>query len=153
VSEILVTKTAGGALAPADQQAADYIAKLKLGESVKVKATRMRNPQFHRKFFALLNLAFDAWEPTENTYRGEPVRKNFEQFRNDVTVLAGYYDTAVTLKGETRLTAKSISFGSMGQDEFEALYSAVVDVILARVLTQYTRDDLDTVIERLMSFA
>lgn len=153
MSEILVTKTAGGALAPADQQAADYIAKLKLGESVKVKATRMRNPQFHRKFFALLNLAFDAWEPTENTYRGEPVRKNFEQFRNDVTVLAGYYDTAVTLKGETRLTAKSISFGSMGQDEFEALYSAVVDVILARVLTQYTRDDLDTVIERLMSFA
>jgi hypothetical protein len=153
MTEILVTKTAAGALSPADQQAAEYLSKLKLGEVVKVKATRMRNPQFHRKFFALLNLAFDAWEPVENTYRGEAVRKNFEQFRNDVTVLAGYYETAVTLKGETRLTAKSISFGSMGQDEFEALYSAVVDVVLARILTKYTRDDLDEVIERLLAFA
>jgi hypothetical protein len=61
MSELLVTKTQGGTLAPADQQAADYIARLKLGEVVKVKATRARNPGHHRKFFALLNLAYDAW--------------------------------------------------------------------------------------------
>lgn len=152
MTEIVVTKTAGGALAPADQQAADYIAKLKLGEVVKVKATRMRNPGHHRKYFALLNLAFDSWEPVGKEYRGEPVQKNFEQFRNDVTVLSGYYESAITLRGEVRLSAKSISFGSMGQDEFEQLYSATVDVILARILTQYTRADLDQVIERLMSF-
>jgi hypothetical protein len=153
MSEIVVTKTAGGSLSPVDQQSADYIARLKLGEVVKVKATRMRNPGHHRKFFALLNLAFDAWEPAESTYRGQTVQKNFEQFRNDLIVLSGYYDTAITLKGETRLTAKSISFGSMGQDEFETLYSATVNVVLARILTNYTRADLDQVIDRLMSFA
>lgn len=152
MTEIVVTKTTGGALAPADQQAADFIAKLKLGEVVKVKATRMRNPGHHRKYFALLNLAFDAWEPVGKEYKGEQVQKNFEQFRNDVTVLAGYYETAITLKGEVRLSAKSISFGNMGQDEFEKLYSATVDVILERILTKYTRADLDQVIERLMSF-
>lgn len=152
MAEILVTKTAGGALAPSDQQAADYIAKLKLGEVVRVKAARMRNPGHHRKYFALLNLAFDAWEPAENTYRGELVRKNFDQFRNDVTVLAGYYETTVTLKCETRLTAKSISFGSMAQGEFDKLYSATVDVVLSRILTRYTREDLDNVIDQILGF-
>lgn len=153
MSEILVTKNAGGALSPADQQAAEYLQKIKLGEVVRVKASRMRNPGHHRKFFALLNLAFDAWEPVEATYKGEPVAKNFDQFRNDVTVLAGYYETAITLKGETRLTAKSISFGNMGQDEFDKLYSATVDVILSRILTKYTREDLDNVVEQVLRFA
>jgi hypothetical protein len=152
MTEIVVTKTAGGALAPADQQAADYLCKLKLGEAVKVKATRMRNPGHHRKYFALLNLAFDAWEPVEKIYRGEAVRKNFGQFRNDVIVLSGYYEMAVTLKGDTRLTAKSISFGNMAQDEFDKLYSATVDVILQRILTRYTRADLDNVINQILGF-
>lgn len=152
MTEILVTKTAGGGLAPADQQAADYIAKLKLGSVVKVKASRMRNPRFHRKFFALLNVAFDSWEPPAAMFKGERVQKNFEQFRNDVTVLAGYYETTVTLKGETRVVAKSISFGNMDQDEFDALYSATVNVILSRILTNYTRDDLDNVVEQILRF-
>jgi hypothetical protein len=88
-----------------------------------------------------------------NTYKGQPVTKNFDQFRNDVTVLAGHYEMAVTLKGETRLTAKSISFGNMSQEEFEDLYNATVDVILSRIMTSYSRDDLDNVINQLLSFA
>lgn len=153
MTEILVTKNAGGALSPADQQAAEYLTKLKLGEVVRVKATRMCNPAFHRKYFALLNFAFDAWEPVGKEYKGEPVAKNFDQFRNDVTVLAGFYETAITLKGETRLTAKSISFANMSQEEFEQLYSATINVILSRVLTNYTRDDLDRVVDELLRFA
>jgi hypothetical protein len=152
MTEIVLTKIASGALIPADPQAAEFIAKIKLGGAVKAKVTRQRNPAFHRKMFALLNLGFEAWEPQGKEYKGEPVAKNFEQFRNDVTVLAGYYDTAITLKGETRLTAKSISFGAMDEDEFGKLYNEVVNVLLARVLTRYTRDDLDEVIERLMAF-
>lgn len=138
---------------PVDQQALDFLAKLKTGAGVTVEIKRHRNPAFHRKFFALLNLAFDAWEPTVATYKGEPVGKNFDQFRNDVTVLAGHYEMAVNLRGETRLTAKSISFGNMKQDDFEALYSATVNVILAKILTNYTRDDLDNVVEQVLRFA
>lgn len=152
MAEIVVIKTSGGLLAPADQPTADYLAKVRVGEVVKVKATRMRNPGHHRKFFALLNFAFDAWEPVEKLYKGEPVQKNFEQFRADVVILAGYYDTAIRLNGDTRVTAKSISFGSMGQDEFDSLYSATVDVILARILKSYTRADIDQVVERLLAF-
>lgn len=153
MTEIVVTKTASGALVPADPQAVDFLAKLKLGAAVKVKVARMRNYQFHKKVFALLNLAFDAWEPTEKTYKGEVIAKSFDQFRNDITVLAGYYETTVTLKGEVRLVARSLSFASMEQDEFEQLYSSLINVILQRILTQYTRDDLDNVIDQLMQFA
>jgi hypothetical protein len=152
MTEILITKTSGGLLAPADQPSVDYLAKIKLGEVVKVKATRIRNPKFHRKFMALLSFAFDAWEPGAHEYKGEPVQKNFDQFRGDVVILAGYFDTAIRLNGDTRITPKSISFASMGEDEFETLFSATVDVILARILKNYTRADVDQVVERLLAF-
>ena len=152
MTDIVLTKTAGGALAPMDQQAIDFLSKLKAGAGVTVQIKRHRNPAFHRKYFALLNLAFDAWEPTAATYKGEPVGKNFDQFRNDVTVLAGHYEMAVNLRGETRLTAKSVSFAAMDQDTFDALYSATVNVILAKILTNYTRDDLDNVVDQLLGF-
>lgn len=152
MTDLVLTKTASGALSPIDPQAVEFIAKMKLGAAVTATVKRHRNPGHHRKFFALLNVAFDAWEPAAATYKGQVVGKNFDQFRNDVTVLAGHYEMAVNLRGETRLTAKSISFASMGQEEFDTLYSAVVNVILARILTNYTRDDIDNVVEQIIGF-
>lgn len=152
MKELVLTKAPGGALIPADPQAAEFIGKLKLGQGVTAAIKRHRNPAFHRKFFALLNLAYDAWEPTVATYKGHVVGKNFDQFRNDVLCLAGHFEMAVNLRGETRVTAKSISFASMDQDEFENVYNSVANVILQRILTTYTRDDLDVVIDRMMSF-
>lgn len=153
MTAIILTKTASGALVPVDPQAAEYIAKLKVGAGVTATVKRARNVQFHRKIFALLNLAFDHWEPAQATYKGEVVGKNFDQFRNDVIVLAGFYEMAVNLRGETRLTAKSISFANMAQDDFDVLYSKVIDVILSRILTNYTRDDIDNVVENVLRFA
>lgn len=152
MKELVLTKAPGGALIPVDPQAVEFIGKLKLGQGVTAAIKRHRNPAFHRKFFALLNLAYDAWEPTVATYKGQVVGKNFDQFRNDVLCLAGHFEMAVNLRGETRVTAKSISFGAMDQDEFESVYNSVANVILQRILTNYSRDDLDAVIDRLMGF-
>src|SRR5471030_315127 len=69
MTDIVLMKVAGGALAPVDQQAVNYITKLKLGAAVTATVRRHRNPAFHRKFFALLNLAFESWEPVDNTYK------------------------------------------------------------------------------------
>lgn len=153
MTDIVLMKTAGGALVPADPQAAEYIAKLKLGAGVRATIVRQNNLQFHRKFFALLNLGFEAWEPGELLYNGVTVAKQFDQFRRDIVILAGYYESAINFKGEVRLTAKSLSFASMPQEEREALYSAVINVLLTRVLTQYTREDLDNVVEQILSFS
>lgn len=151
--ELILTKAPNGSLMPVDQHSIDELAKLKIGQGVRVQLTRMRNYAFHRKFFALLNIAFDAWEPTAKEYKGQPVAKNFERFREDVTILAGYYTSSVNLRGDVRLSAKSISFSSMDQGEFEKLYSAVIDVVLQRILANYTRDDLDNVVEQVLRFS
>lgn len=153
MTEIILIKTPSGALIPADPQATEYIAKLKIGQGVKTKVTKVNNPAFHRKMFVLFNLAFDAWEPGEKEYKGIPVLKEFERFRKDLVILAGYYDTSIDLNGNVRLQAKSLNFASMEQDEREKVYSAVINVVLSRILTNYGRDDLEDVLARLMEFA
>jgi hypothetical protein len=153
MTQIVLMKAPNGVLVPCDPQATEYIAGLKLGVAVRAEVKRMRNYPFHKKFFALLDFAFDNWEPREATYKGEVVAKNRKQFRNDVTVLAGFGETTITLRGEIRVVARSISFAEMEQDDFDKLYNAVLNVILSKILKNYTRDDLDNVINRLMDFA
>ena len=153
VTDVVLMKIAGGALAPVDQQGIDYLAKLKLGAGVKVKVTKHNNVAFHRKMFALLGLAFDAWESPALEYRGEAITKTIEQFREDITILAGFFDTAVRLDGSIRFTAKSWSFERMDDEEKERLYNSIINVVLSRILTKYTRDDLDNVVEQLLRFA
>ena len=123
------------------------------GDLIAVDMTFPRNVRFHRKFFALLQVGFDAWEPGfQATHKGEPIGKNFEHFRKDVTILAGFYEPAFALDGSLQLEAKSIAFANMDDVEFERVYSAVADVLLAKVLRTYSRDDLDQAVERILGF-
>ena len=153
MTDIVLIKTASGALVPVDSQGIEYVSKMKVGAGVSVKAKKHNNVQFHRKMFALANLAFDAWEPVTKERKGEPIAKNFDQFREDITILAGFYETHVRLNGDIRYAAKSWSFASMDDAEKERLYSAIIDVVLSRILTNYTREDLDAVVEQVLRFA
>lgn len=147
-------KLPNGALIPAGDEDKELLAKIKQGEVVELKLKRMRNYLFHKKFFAMLNFAFDYFEPSGSFNKwGVVPEKNFDQFRNDVIVLAGFHKAIYRLDGETTLEAKSISFGSMSADEFEKLYSACVDVILKHVCTQYDGQMLDDVVDQAMAFA
>lgn len=146
-------KVGHGDLYPSSPQDAEKLGSLKPGQIYRAEITQPRNLNFHRKFFAMLDLAYDAWEPEEKTYKGQVVQKNRERFRKDIIILAGFYDTVVNLKGEVRAEAKSISFGKMEEVEFEQVYSRVVDVVLQKILTTYKRDDLDRVIEQMIGFA
>jgi hypothetical protein len=133
----------------------NWITRAGTGEMVVIKTILKRNSKFHRKFFALLNVGYEAWDPgrKHKTYKGVPVAKNFEQFREDVTILAGYFEQTFGISGEMKLKARSISFAKMEQPEFEALYSAVADVLLEHVLVSYSnRAALDDVVNRVMEF-
>ena len=116
-----------------------------------------RNPKFHRKLFALLTVGFDNWEPDRKkfAYCGRPIEKNFERFREQVLILAGHYDQIFSLRGDRmELVAKSISYAAMDDAEFEALYSAVIDVLLREVCMRYSgRAELEAVAEQVMRFA
>lgn len=131
------------------------IINLEPGEIVNVEAAIPRNPKFHRRFFALLNIGFDAWEPPRKhkTHKGRIVQKNFDQFREDILILAGFYEQTFDLLGRMKIRAKSISFANMDEAEFEAVYSAVVDVLLREALRTYSgREQVDEVVDRIMGF-
>ena len=53
------------------------------------------------------------------------------------------------------MEAKSLSFGSMSDDEFQRCYSALIDVILHKVLsgTKLTEADLRAHADRVLQFA
>ena len=144
-------RTASGFI-PASEQDHEAISHIGVGKEVRADIVQERNGKFHRKFFAMLNVGFDAWEPPEKEYRGLPAQKNFERFRKDCVIAAGYYDVVANLKGEVRAEPKSISFARMEEPDFEKVYSAVANVLLQRVLTKYTRADLDRVVEEIIRF-
>jgi hypothetical protein len=125
------------------------------GELAQVEMVVPRNSKFHRKFFALLTVGFEHWQSgrKHKSYKGRPVEKNFDTFREDITVLAGFYEQHFDVRGRMKLKAKSISFAAMDDVEFERLYGAVADVLLSHVLTTYAgRDELDEVVEKVMRF-
>ena len=131
------------------------MARLEVGELITFDVKMPRNSKYHRKFFAMLNLGFEMWEPKRKnkSYKGEPVQKNFDRFRSDVLIQAGHYIQTFDLDGNMKLEAVSISFASMDDIQFEATYSSVLDVLLSKVLTTYkNRAEVDSVIEKMLSF-
>ncbi len=150
-TKVAMRKVPGGWV-PATAVDAAALDRFKVGEQMHGEFTKQRNPDFHRKFFAMLGVGFDAFEPAARTFRGLPVQKNLERFRKDCICAAGFYDPVANLNGEVRAEAKSISFGSMDDIEFEGVYSAVADVLLQRVLSNYTREDLERVVQEILAF-
>ena len=151
-TEIIVRKMYDS-FAPVDQSNLELMESFKLGGEYRATITQPRNLQFHRKFFALLDIAFDAWEPEPVMYHGMEIAKNKDRFREDITILAGHGEPTFNLNGEVRYKAKSISFAKMNQETFEKLYSAVINVVLQRVLSNYTRQDLEYVVGEVLRFA
>lgn len=155
--KLMLKKMPSGELIPADEETIDEIRKLRVGEVVHGTFTRPRNLQFHRKYFALLDYAFDHWEPVvlpdpRLAKHGVSAIKNKEQFRADLTILAGYYTAHVRIDGSTRIMPMSISFASMDEDQFGKLYQATINVILQRVLNNYTEEDLNRVVDEIIGF-
>jgi hypothetical protein len=134
-------------LVPDGANAAEWFERVKPGARVIAKVTIPRSYKFHRRFFAMLNVAYLNWERPQIETPYGIAQCSFETFRNDVTVLAGYHELTCNTRGVWRMTAKSISFAKMDEYEFQRLYSSVVDVILARFLTNWTGEDVDKAVE------
>lgn len=110
--------------------------KLKLGVVYSAEIRIPRNYQFHKKFFALLNTAW-AYLP-ERTQKGF---RSVDGFRQYLTVAAGHYDTFFSpSRKEFVEIPKSISFGSMSEEEFEELYENVYRVIFS-IIGKYVNEE------------
>lgn len=65
MAQLQLIKQSSGILIPATPETGDFLhSKCKLGAVLVADFKQVRNPTFHRRFFALLNLGFEYWEPT-----------------------------------------------------------------------------------------
>jgi len=118
--KILVVKTINNLLKPAYDSDLEAFTKIPKGEIVQIDYVKKRNIKFHRKYFALIKLAFDNQQVYQNT----------DEMRYDITMTAGFTDEITNkITGEITLRAKSISFDSMDETEFSDLYTKTKEVI------------------------
>ncbi len=154
--EILVQKGPRGALIPMEESSEEALRSIKTGSVLRVKINRVRNPKFHRKYFALLNYAYSVWSELvpEREWRGRQVVTTFERFRKEVQIMAGHYEPVWTITGEMRLEPKTISFAGLDEEGFESLYSTVINVLIQKVLvgTGVTEEKLRHYVDQVLAF-
>jgi hypothetical protein len=129
-------KTLSGFI-PVSAAAREFHAGCKVGQTVVLKGRRPRNPQHHRKLFALLSIVAD----------------NNEQFSSADDVLlavkaATGHGRWLKLEGATRevFMPDSIAFDAMDQASFEAFYEAAVAAV-KRWWLDATDEDLNQAVE------
>lgn len=118
--KIYLKKAYEGYFTPADDEAAEWAVKQKVGAVVYADFKQARNYLFHKKYFGMLKIAFQNQEEYAS----------LETLREAVQIAAGHYEIICLLDGRKGLKSKTISFASMKQEEFERLYSDVLDVVL-----------------------
>lgn len=130
------------ALHPSLDADAAIIAKWKTGDVIECQVRRPRNGRFHRKYFALLQVAFQNQETYET----------FEDFRMEVQLRAGHYHEHVTLKGTLVPVVDSVSFATCSEDDFSTLYDGALSVILRHFMRGSTEDEVNAAVEQILGF-
>ena len=100
---------------------ADY-EKLKTGQVYSCQFKRSRNPDFHRKMFAVIK-AMHVNQPEATTI------ENMEDYRHQLLLHLGYVHTYIIPKtGATVVRVKSMAFDEMDEDEFSELYNDLLSL-------------------------
>lgn len=152
MADLSFMRTPAG-LVPADDRAAEWFAKVKMGQPVSASVKLPRNGKFHRKFFAMLDVAYSNHDWPEISTKWGNVRTSPEMFRKYVIVKAGHYEADLTPHGEIRVVPKSIAWAKMDDEEFSRLYSDVLNVILMEFLTNWTDGDMERAVHMMMGFS
>jgi len=119
--ELYVVKTINGLLKPAFDEDKEKFSQFPKEGYFEIKYTKRRNVKFHRKFFALLKIAYE----NQSDYR------LMEDLRRDLIITSGHYEEVVNaITGEVYKIAKSISFHNMEETEFSLIYEDVKNVII-----------------------
>ena len=150
-------KSPAGGLVPMDDEQAEGLKRFKAGSVVRGNFTLARNGAFHRKGFSLLKLCYDKFcEGLGNgvEYRGEMVKPCFDTFREQLVILSGHYDAVFDIRGNARLRAKSLSFASCSEEEFEVIYSSLINAALKHVYNEsMSEPELRSLVDQILSYS
>ena len=126
---------------PANEKGQEFFGRVKLGEIVEIKATKVRNGQYHRLFFAILALISDNSEP----------HLTGEELLYFAKMATGTGKTIANPKtGQPEFIPGSISFAKMDQQAFEAFVQKAIPPLCRRFMNGTAPQ---AVIEEAMSLA
>lgn len=132
-------KVHGGHLIPATDIDQERMTRFKTGEMYEVEIKQPRNPEFHRKVFAFFNHCYHYWK-SDREFLDEAGQ--FDVFRKNLTVLAGFYNEFYNMKGEVRIEAKSLAYGSMDQEQYERVYNALIQAAMKHIFNDMSDDQV-----------
>ena len=135
----------------------EKIADLESDKAIFLTLSKTRNNvKLHAKLMALYRCGFEHWNLHGSdflTHNGQAIQPEFDRFRRDITVLAGFFKTEVNFNGNVVLEPESVSFGQMSDTRKRKLYSAVIDVLLAKVLdAEWSREEVEQYVNEIVGF-
>lgn len=134
--------TSGRVFVPADADTIDRASRRKTGEVFKGAFKLARNYKFLQKAHCLINFAFDC----------QDIYEDKQEFREAVTIEAGYFHWKRGLDGHDFKVAKSWAFDNMSEVEFEELYLAMIQAMKRHAETVFNGADPDSFEQMLLSF-
>lgn len=139
--KILLKNTVEG-LKPLYDDDYDEKKKLRIGEvyEADLKPMKPRNLQFHRKYFALINCAWDCLTEEQAQFFHRNVENESlakEHFRSYLQIQANHFQMMYDPKTNLWVhVSESISFRNMNETEFEQLYKDVKDAVLVNIVAK-----------------
>jgi len=157
MTKLYLKKLPGGALVADNDETAEWLQKMKIGEVLAGEFARPRNYKFHKKLMALFGVCFDYFTDQHDwnvRYRGMKVEPSFDMFRKQLTILAGHYTASYDVRGNVKLEAKSLSFANCSEEEAERVYSDVINASLRQVFKfKISEEQLRKTVDDILAFA
>ena len=130
-------------LVPNGNDAYERLRSRSVGEVFRVVMKLHRNYKFLSKAHKLIKFAFDCQE----------AYTDLQEFREAVTIEAGFSRIVKNMKGEEILVAKSWAFDNMTESEFQELFDAMISAMLRHTETIFCRADPAMFSKQLVHFS
>lgn len=118
----------------------DISKSLDIGQEVAASVSKadIRNLAFHKKLFALLNLAFENLPEkfSDNI-------KSVDELLQEVKIQVGHREKRISMGGQVYWIPKSIAFDKLGEEAFSDFYNKTLDFVLQFILPDTERADLE----------
>jgi len=135
-------KRRGASLLPCSELDEQDLLEFPESKELMVTLTRPRSSRQHRFFWALLQKVCENSEGYQKP----------EQLLVWLKVKLGYVKEVKFHDGDVWWETQSISFNSMGQDEFRKFFDAAIDCIISNVIPGLGRDDLLHEVSQMVGF-
>ncbi len=156
--KLYLRKLPGGMLVADDDESAAKLQKLPAGVGLGVSLKEERNYKFLQKTMTLFTYCFEhfseAMEDCHLEWRGMKAAPCKEEFRKNLTILAGHYTVTITIAGKVKPVAKSLSYENCTEEEAQQIYNDVINAALKYVYQlRVSEQELKKIVDTILGYA